>query len=271
MARPLHMESGWLTRADGSSKFAFGSQCSAASVSGPIEVRIRDELTDSATFQVGVTPLDGNTGIATTALAAEIESLYKAVVLLHHYPRSLIQLSVQTTSSPSQASSTVQLSWDGRLHDNKETEARMPLLLGPDSPFLASETAASINASTLALLDANIPMRATVVATACAVLRREDVDPERDLEPYQSDIHCIVVDPTPLEEHKALSTHTYAFAISGFEPLIANTSNVTTELVYCSSQGPSDARLRSKLYSYAEKSVLLILQSIRSHIESRFE
>lgn len=39
-----------------------GKQSSAATITGPREVRLRDELTDSATFQVIVAPLDGTSG-----------------------------------------------------------------------------------------------------------------------------------------------------------------------------------------------------------------
>lgn len=73
--RPRSSRLGWLSRADGSAHFATGkyalgpmttnwsgTQACAASVVGPIEVRLRDELTDSATFQVLVVPLDGSAG-----------------------------------------------------------------------------------------------------------------------------------------------------------------------------------------------------------------
>lgn len=73
--RPRSSRLGWLSRADGSAHFATGkyalgpmttnwsgTQACAASVVGPIEVRLRDELADSATFQVLVVPLDGSAG-----------------------------------------------------------------------------------------------------------------------------------------------------------------------------------------------------------------
>lgn len=67
--------------------------------------------------------------------------------------------------------------------DETKHKRRTPLLLGPDVPFTASEVAASINASTLALIDAGIPLRATVVATSCAVLNMDDALRSRNVDP----------------------------------------------------------------------------------------
>lgn len=168
--RPLSTRIGWLKRADGSSTFAFGAQASTVSVIGPTEVRIRDEITDRALLQVVYSPLDGSAGILTKAAAEQIHGLFQAVLLLHHHPRTLIQLTVQTTGKPpaSEDAGTIPLQERDTVH------SRRPLLLGPDADLHVSEMAASINASTLALLDAAIPMRATVVAASCAVLEPSD-------------------------------------------------------------------------------------------------
>ena len=157
---------------------------------------MRDELTDSATFQVIVSPLENIPGIPTKALSAEFHELFKAVLLLHRHPRTLIQLVVQTTSKPPVATPTVNLSMnqpqEASSSEAKEPEKRRaPLLLGPDMPFEASEIAASINASTLALIDAAIPLRATVIATSCAVLEIDDALRTRDVDPSQKSHWCV--------------------------------------------------------------------------------
>lgn len=160
---------------------------------------MRDELTDSATFQVIVSPLENIPGIPTKALSAEFHELFKAVLLLHRHPRTLIQLVVQTTSKPPVATPTVNLSMnqpqEASSSEAKEPEKRRaPLLLGPDMPFEASEIAASINASTLALIDAAIPLRATVIATSCAVLEIDDALRTRNVDPSQKS-HWYVARP----------------------------------------------------------------------------
>jgi exosome complex component RRP46 len=60
--RPLSLSSGVLSRADGSSRFAFGPVEVLASVNGPQEVRLRDELLDRATLEVNVLPVRGLPG-----------------------------------------------------------------------------------------------------------------------------------------------------------------------------------------------------------------
>lgn len=60
--RPLSLSSGVLHRADGSARFAFGPVEVVGSVTGPQEVRLRDELLDRATFEVNVLPVRGLPG-----------------------------------------------------------------------------------------------------------------------------------------------------------------------------------------------------------------
>jgi len=65
--RPLSVATGVLSRADGSARFSFAAgQAGAcevlASVTGPIEVRPRDEKLDAATVEVGVLPVRGLAG-----------------------------------------------------------------------------------------------------------------------------------------------------------------------------------------------------------------
>lgn len=90
-------------------------------------------------------------------------------------------------SKPSVTASTVNLSLNPPTEesssDEKLPKRRTPLLLGPDEPFMAAEIAASINASTLALINASIPLRATVVAVSLAVLEMDDALRSRNISP----------------------------------------------------------------------------------------
>ena len=165
----MSAELGTLARSDASASFAFGPVHVVASVSGPTEVRIRDELTDRATLDVLFQPQHGVAGIPAQAVADSLFTAFSSVLLLHHHPRSLIQLVLQTLSSPSLPQSSGQT-----VHRdagaNQRYVARQPLLLGPDNPPSVSEQAALINAASLALLDAGIPARGSVAACACAIL-----------------------------------------------------------------------------------------------------
>ncbi|CBQ73572.1 conserved hypothetical protein [Sporisorium reilianum SRZ2] len=252
--RPLSADLGTLARSDASASFSFGPVHVVASVSGPTEVRIRDELTDRATLDVIYQPQHGVAGIPAQAESDSLFTAFSSVLLLHHHPRSLIQVVLQTLSSPSLPQSSAQT-----LHKDVASSQRhvprQPLLLGPDSPPSVSEQAALINAASLALLDAGIPARASVAACACAilpaaqgtVLRQNshvaemsesqlaglvrqykqdqgesddiEVDDEQDANGVRTKKRytgdtVVLLDPTPLELDYALSTHVFAFAFS---------------------------------------------------------
>ncbi|WFD35347.1 exosome non-catalytic core subunit rrp46 [Malassezia cuniculi] len=243
--RELHASTGELSRADGSGSFGYGSQTSMASVIGPIEVRLREEITDSATLQVTFVPQSGPVGISAKAVSADILGLFKAVVLLHHHPRTQIQVTVQTIST-APASST----------------GNLPLLLGPDAAPLASEIAASINAASMALLDGGIPMKATVAAVSLAVI---DADKARRSLADKNDL-VIVVDPSAEEEALAQSTHVFAFAISGIDPTAPNTDDAAVQLVYSSSAGATQLPMLSRLIQTASDVALETHAFMRSKL-----
>lgn len=167
--RPLKAELGTLARSDASASFSLGSVTVVASVSGPTEVRIRDELTDRATLDVIYQPQHGVAGIPAQAVSDSLTTAFSSVLLLHHHPRSLIQVVLQTLSSPSLPQSAGQ-SLARDTGSKQRHVPRQPLLLGPDNPPSVTEQAALINAASLALLDAGIPARASVAACSCAIL-----------------------------------------------------------------------------------------------------
>ncbi len=167
--RPLSAEVGLLARSDASASFSFGALNVVASVSGPTEVRVRDELTDRATLDVVFQPQHGVAGIPSQAVSDSLLTALSSVLLLHHHPRSLIQLVLQTLCSPSLPQSS-EHTLPSDLASNQRYVPRQPLLLGPDAPPSVTEQAALINAASLALLDAGIPARGSVTACACAIL-----------------------------------------------------------------------------------------------------
>jgi exosome complex component RRP46 len=122
-----------------------------ASVSGPIEVRLAAENPTKATFEVSVRPLASVPGTDSKALGATIKSLLTPSLLLTRHPRTLIQLVIQPLS-PSLAGS--------------------PTVIAPLHPGIA---AASINASSLALMNASVPMKGIVCAVAVARASSEEL------------------------------------------------------------------------------------------------
>lgn len=205
-----------------------------------MEVRLRDELTDRAALDVNLTPLQGVPGVACTSFGQALHDLFASVVLLHLYPRALLQLNVQTYARPPAR----------LLRGDKLVQETRP---DPDRTPGLAERAAHINAASLALLDARTPMRATVVAIcACYVprgtrrlldrsawrpdsaatnpsqgLKTEgtmmdvdgDVEQEQEQEQELDGDKDLVLDPSPAEEALSRSGFLFAFAFSGARPL----------------------------------------------------
>lgn len=122
-----------------------------ASVSGPIDVRLAAENSTKATFEVSVRPLASIPGTDAKALGATIKSLLTPSLLLTRHPRTLIQLVIQPLS-PSLVGS--------------------PKMMPSLHPGIA---AASINASSLALMNASVTMKGVVCAVAVARTSSEEL------------------------------------------------------------------------------------------------
>ncbi|CAO1620917.1 unnamed protein product [Parajaminaea phylloscopi] len=208
-----------LPQSDGSASFGFGQQISLASLIGPTEVRIRDELTDRATLDITALPLTGVVGIAATSFAnGTLQRALASVAILERYPRSLLQLTLQTTNQEGLASLSVASSNAG-----SRSRRIRPTRPHPDASLGATERAAHINAAMLALMQGGIACSATVCAVAVAHVPRASLQrsPSRDDDEMQDDSEdadsatSIVVDPSPQEELHATSIHLFAFACSG--------------------------------------------------------
>ncbi|ORZ01517.1 ribosomal protein S5 domain 2-type protein [Syncephalastrum racemosum] len=158
-----------LHQADGSAKFDFGETSVLASVVGPIEVPLRDEKLDESTVEVVVRPA---VGIPTTKEKLFERILLEALepmILGGVMPRTLVQIVIQINKD------------DG------------------------SVLSAAMNAATLALLDAGIPLKYMAAGVTCMI---------------ENNSKEIVMDPTSEELENASSVHTFAFDNSG-EPHIA--------------------------------------------------
>ncbi|GAA5995527.1 exosome complex component RRP46 [Rhodotorula paludigena] len=203
--RPLALAQGLLSRADGSAQFTFGNVAVLASVTGPAEVRIRDELVDRATLEINVRPLRGHGGPPLRAAEATLSQLLTPLVLLHLYPRALVQLSLQTVSLPSTTFSKP-FSTDPALAPPEDVKGKGRAVPPPRGTGAgAAEKAARLNAAMLALVDAGVQCRGMLVAVAVAILPAPGSDNDDDEQELR-------LDPSQEEEVESLSTHVFAFS-----------------------------------------------------------
>jgi exosome complex component RRP46 len=109
-----------LHRADGSATFSQNGYTVIGAVNGPLEVQRRDELPEEAAVDVIVRPAAGvggpylqsrpslkwatlTCGVLGTRerhLESIIQSTLRQIILIHNFPRSLIQVTLQITSTP---------------------------------------------------------------------------------------------------------------------------------------------------------------------------
>jgi len=112
---PLH-------RADGSATFSQDGYSVIGSVNGPIEVTRRDELPEEAVVEVIIRPANGPGGklIVSNAtlklplmhvigtrerhLETILQSALRQIILIHNFPQTLIQITLQVISTPQSGS-----------------------------------------------------------------------------------------------------------------------------------------------------------------------
>lgn len=147
---------------------------------GPVEVKQRDELINKATVQVVFRPLVGLTSPAEKTYECAIRNSLIHVIARGLHPRTLIEIVAQS--------------------------------IGEDGSTLA----AAINASTLALLDAGVPMLGLIAALTCAISESGDV----------------VLDPSLKESKAAASLHTFAFDSESKGVVLSESTGVYSEAEY---------------------------------------
>ncbi len=132
--RPIHSTQSLLTAADGSSQFAFDDKLSiVCSITGPTEVKIKDEKLDKATIKTIFKPLEGYGGMTERYHERLLRQVAEYAILTSMHPRTLIQICFQTLAA------------NGSL------------------------TCAAVNALVLALVDAGVPTRSLFSAVACVI------------------------------------------------------------------------------------------------------
>ncbi|KAJ3190094.1 Exosome component 5 [Gaertneriomyces sp. JEL0708] len=159
--RPVFCSYGLLSRSDGSVRFKYGDTSVLCSVYGPTEVRVRDEKLDRASVEVLFKPTTGHTTTRDRLYERVIRETLESTILAALHPRTSIKIILQ--------------------------------VLTDDGGVLS----VAINAATMALLDAGVPMRDLPLSATCMI---DGIDGE------------LLLDPTSSELQRARSTHVFTFA-----------------------------------------------------------
>ncbi|KAJ2848651.1 exosome non-catalytic core subunit rrp46 [Coemansia brasiliensis] len=204
--RALHCALGQLNRADGSAQFSAGNTSVICGIYGPVDVKLYDEKLDRAHIEVKFRPDIGVPMTKDKWNESAIRSTFEREIIGQMHPRTLVQINIQVRQN------------DG------------------------SVDAAAINATTLALVDAGIPLRSMVAAATCAVCANGN----------------IVIDPTQEEISKAQSTHTFGFS-----------NQQTDSPAYVDSRGDFTMDQYNSCYDMCATATERIFAFMRSAIESK--
>ncbi|KAG9248330.1 hypothetical protein BJ878DRAFT_433620 [Calycina marina] len=178
-----------LHHTDGSATFSQDGYTVIGAVNGPIEVSRRDELPEEAVVEVTVRPAAGVGGTRERHLESILQATLRQVIFIHNFPRRLIQITLQVTSTP-----------DNDSVGSKIVQASVNL------PILPS----LLQTSVLTLLSASIPLAMTLTSILLAVT------PDG-----------ILRSPTIKEIQGANSVHVLAFSSHG-ELLVAESDGIFT-------------------------------------------
>ncbi|KAI9987819.1 hypothetical protein PInf_023863 [Phytophthora infestans] len=187
--RPFASEQGALFRADGSARMSHGSSTVLAAVYGPGQARNwRAENTDKATLDVCFKLEKGIMTSKEKEYEQIIRQTFAPVVLTDSFPRAVISIVVQV------------------IEDNGSISFPLFLIIA----------ALAINAVSLALMDAGVPMLSVVTATSCSIF----------------DDGNLYLDPTAAEEEEAVSWVTTARSSTSDGVLTCITNGLLSEEQY---------------------------------------
>mmetsp|Transcript_29832 Transcript_29832/g.62821 ORF Transcript_29832/g.62821 Transcript_29832/m.62821 type:complete len:254 (-) Transcript_29832:349-1110(-) len=176
--RPLVVEPGALSRADGSARFSHDKTSIIAAVYGPCEVRRVRELADRATLELVVRPRSGASGPRERELEQLLLATLNHVVVTSLHPRTAISIVIQIAED------------DGSL------------------------LSAALNAACIALMHAGVPLHGFAAACTIAVMHSGDavLDPssseQRDAVAVVTISHLLCEAPAgQTQERRLLLSH----------------------------------------------------------------
>ncbi|KAH8602696.1 hypothetical protein B0O99DRAFT_679685 [Bisporella sp. PMI_857] len=225
---PLH-------RADGSASFSQSGYTVIGAVNGPIEIQRRDELPEEAAVEVVVRPAAGVGGTRERHLESILQSTLSQIILIHSFPRTLIQVTLQVTSTPEDDNA-----------GSKLVQANMNLPILP----------ALLQTSILALLSASLPLAMVLTSVLLAITSEG-----------------ILRNPTLQDIQKADSVHVLAFTSHG-ELLVAESEGTFTmeewNGVYdvgrriCCDETPSADSMQDNVLDEKDGGMIMFVKSVLS-------
>ncbi|KAH9822232.1 3' exoribonuclease family, domain 1-domain-containing protein [Melampsora americana] len=260
--RPLTISLSTLSRADGSCNFAFGDLKVLGSMTGPAEVKVWDEKPKEATVEVNVLPISSLPGPSNKFNAQFIKSFISPILYLEQYPRSLIQINLQTLSKPSERWSSL----------------RTSSILGFEENECMSERAALMNASSIACLDGGVGMSGVGIAVAVAVVKSELVEQigedEDRMEVDEDQKWVVLLDPSPAEEAQATSLHLIGYQFGPHQtpskPIIESVRQSEPSLCFCESYGAFDPAQLKHVFKVSQTGISQIYSLIRTSLEHQY-
>ncbi|KAF3056381.1 Exosome complex component RRP46 [Daldinia childiae] len=166
-----------LQNSDGSATFSFAGYTVVGAVNGPIEVQRRDELPEEAAVDVIVRPAAGVGGTRERHLESLIQSTLRQIILINNFPRTLIQVVLQVTTTP-----------ENEYVNAKVAQATSNLPILP----------ALLQTAVLSLLSAALPLTATLTSTSLAIVA-------------DGQSKKVVLNPSPREIETSQSFHVFSF------------------------------------------------------------
>ncbi|RUS17511.1 ribosomal protein S5 domain 2-type protein [Endogone sp. FLAS-F59071] len=258
--RPFSTSQNLLNRCDGSAQFQFviysypllpfnhpDKTAVLVSVTGPAEVRLRAEHLDRANIEVIVRPLTGLPSTKERVLESILRSTFAKIILAGLHPRTSVQIVAQVMKDDGCVMFGTEVSRLGSLK-------LLLLLCG------VQVLSAAINASTMALIDAGIPMNAVVGSVTCMIGEENE----------------ILMDPTMEELNHAKSIHTFAFDNASRAPAATDDVNGMAEIsdivvLYSESTGDYTEDEYLESLSLCHQATHKVHAFIRTAIEKKIE
>lgn len=152
MPPPFTVSSTSLTQVDGSARLSAGNTSLIASVTGPIEAKLRHELPTQASLEIIVRPATGVSATREKFMEDYLRLVLQLVIVRFKYPRQLIQIVVQFLTSDSDAEGLDAV--DGGASCGKY--------------YTTNELCAAINCLYFALVDAKVALYESFAAVSLA-------------------------------------------------------------------------------------------------------
>jgi exosome complex component RRP46 len=177
------------------------------------------------------------------SLAYSIKQFFAPLILVKKYPRSLIQINLQTLAKPSDR-------WTTSFSTESPEQTKVNLV---DEIQSVTEKAALINAASLALIDSGICMRGCGFAVGVAIIPSSAAALNQTQDSSNQADH-VVLDPNPAEESSAKSLHLIGVHFGHLFNTPSSSGDNIGRVTLCESNGTFDYE-QVRLLSFSSRSL----------------